>query len=91
MNTEKYLESWQDTVKSSANYDEYVDYTDVYNEIAGYLADQIKVRRLPRSTAVNMCFSLLVNQIAQSGVCPACEFFAASEAIHDEMGCPDVH
>jgi len=91
MNVPKYLDSWQENAKSNPNYDDYSDYEEVYKEIAGFLADQIKLRGMPRSVAVNMCFSLLVNQLVRSDICPACEFHAAAETIHREMGCPDVH
>lgn len=87
----KYLETWEETAKDSPVYDEYSDYEDVYKEIAGFLSDQIKLRGLSRSAAINMCFSLLVNQLVRSKICPACEFFAASDTIHSEMGCPNVH
>lgn len=91
MNVSKYLDSWGKKAKSNSNYSEYEDYEEVYKEIAGFLADQIKLRGLPREAAVNMCFSLLVNQLVRAGICPACEFHAASDTIHEEMGCPNVH
>jgi hypothetical protein len=84
------LEKFSEKVKEDPNYDEFDDYRDVYMEIAGYLADQIKLRGLPREKAINMCFSLLINQLVLQGVCPACEFYEASNTIHNEMSCPDV-
>ena len=91
MNEVKYTEDWEATAQAEPEYEEFADYKEVYTEIAAFLSDGIRRKVLPANVAVNMCFSLLINQLIKSGVCPACEFHQASETIHEKRGCPDVH
>jgi hypothetical protein len=91
MNKKEYLQSWEENVKSNPNYEEFVDYRDIYLEMISFLDDHIEHKNIPVETAINMCSSMLINFFVEAGVCPACEFFVASDTIHKEMGCTDVH
>jgi hypothetical protein len=88
---DRYLERWRKVNESEEAKELREDNSDVYEEVAGFLDDQLALGNIDRQTVINICYGLLIHHTARIGRCPACEMFEASELIHKDIGCPEVH
>ena len=88
---DRYLERWREVNESEEAQELREDNSDVYEEVAGFFDDQLAVDNVDRQTVINICYGLIIHHTARLGLCPACEMFEASELIHNDIGCLEVH